>query len=353
MGPLVPNIRRYLSFKDAIVILLSVILSICLGAGVFFYLERDVLINDNGKQYAVRTMKATVKDVLAQNGISIESYDYISLPLDMELDRRKANRIDIKRAVPVTILADGREIGMMTYRDTVGEVIGDSPVALDADDVLDGVSLEDCVTAGMNIKIVRVREEIDRQIIPIPFETVKSENSHMDKGTEKVVEEGKEGRREKLFRVVLRDGIETERELIKDNIILEPVNRIIEYGTILNHKTARGDIIRYKKVLNMRATAYTSSFKDTGKHPDHPEFGITYTGLKARKGIIAVDPKVIPLGTKVYVEVAGKTPDYGYALAADIGGAIKGNLIDLYFDDQETVDRWGCKQVKVYILLDQ
>jgi 3D (Asp-Asp-Asp) domain-containing protein len=74
--------------------------------------------------------------------------------------------------------------------------------------------------------------------------------------------------------------------------------------------------------------------------------------MRVRKGVIAVDPKVIPLGTKVYVEVAGNTPDYGYAVAADIGGAIKGDLIDLYFDSSDIVGRWGCKKVKVYILSD-
>ena len=63
----------------------------------------------------------------------------------------------------------------------------------------------------------------------------------------------------------------------------------------------------------MRATAYTSSFKDTGENPGHPEFGITYTGIKAKKGIIAVDPNVIPLGTRVYVECSGNIPDYGFA----------------------------------------
>ena len=103
----------------------------------------------------------------------------------------------------------------------------------------------------------------------------------------------------------------------------------------------------------MWATAYTSSFEDTGKHPDHPEFGICYTGMKAREGIIAVDPKVIPLYTKVYVEVLGDTPDYGFAIAGDIGSAIKGNLIDLYLDTSEAVKKWGVKKVRVYILNEQ
>ena len=121
----------------------------------------------------------------------------------------------------------------------------------------------------------------------------------------------------------------------------------------MNFNSSRGDVVRYSKILNMNATSYTASFADTGKHPDHPAFGITYTGMKVREGMIAVDPRVIPLGTKVYVEIPGPAPDYGFAIAADIGSAIKGNLIDLYFDSAERVSRWGKRKVIVYILNEQ
>ena len=74
-----------------------------------------------------------------------------------------------------------------------------------------------------------------------------------------------------------------------------------------------------------------------------------YTGMRAREGIIAVDPKVIPLYTRVYVEVLGDTPDYGFAIAGDIGSAIKGDLIDLYLDTTEAVKKMGREKSKSYI----
>lgn len=347
------NIIRYFSFRDFLIVFLAVVLSVSAGIGVFFYLKRDVLINDDGKVIALKTMKTTVKDVLDQSGVILKPEDYISMPLDGELKRFKENKILIKRAVPVSFLVDGGEIGIMTYHETVRDAILHSPVRLNSRDRLEGTSLDDKIVAGMKIRIVRVNEKYIAEELPVPYRTVTRENNSMDKGQERVVKEGKEGIREKLYRIVMEDGREILRELVNDAIVSAPIDKIIEYGTILNHKTARGDVIRYKKVLNMKATAYTASFKDTGKNPDHPAFGITYTGTRAKKGTIAVDPKVIPLGTKVYVEVAGSTPDYGFARAEDIGGAIKGNLIDLYFDDQDYVDRWGAKRVKVYILLDQ
>jgi 3D (Asp-Asp-Asp) domain-containing protein len=97
---------------------------------------------------------------------------------------------------------------------------------------------------------------------------------------------------------------------------------------------------KVKKVLTMIATAYSDSVISCGRWAGHP----TPIGLKARYGVIAVDPKVIPLRTKLYVE------GYGYGIAGDVGGAIKGNRIDLCFDTHREAVNYGRKKVKVYIL---
>lgn len=92
----------------------------------------------------------------------------------------------------------------------------------------------------------------------------------------------------------------------------------------------------YSQVLNIEATAYSGD-------------GITASGTPTRRDIggystIAVDPRVIPLGSRVYVE------GYGYAIADDIGGAIKGNIIDLFFPSESEAQNWGRRSVRVYIL---
>ena len=97
---------------------------------------------------------------------------------------------------------------------------------------------------------------------------------------------------------------------------------------------------RHREVLTMTATAYEPGPTSCGKWAD----GYTAIGLKAEPGIVAVDPKVIPLGTRLYVE------GYGPALAGDVGGAIKGNRIDLLFETVEEALRYGRRKVKVYIL---
>ncbi len=346
------NRKLPFALKELVVVSLAVALSIALGVLAFLNLKKEVIIYDSGRTVFVRTVKSTVGEVLEQCGIEVGPDDYINLNLYSKLNRTKPNRIFIKRAVPVYIAVDGQEKKVMTYRDFLGEVLIDAGIKMQSQDRLKGGEFSDRVSSGMRVGVVRVREEYLTEMEDIEYETVTRQNDWMDQGTEKVVRDGKNGTREKVYRIVYEDNIEVSRSLVRDRVAVEPVDRLVEVGTVTNFRTSRGELVRYKKVLDMRATAYTACYEDTGKHPDHPAFGITYTGIKAKRGIVAVDPKVIPLGTRLYVQGVGDTPDYGFALAADIGSAVKGDIIDLYLDTREEVLKWGCKKVKVYILAD-
>ncbi len=287
---------------------------------------------------------------MIEKGIVVEPYDYVNLPLNSKLHRKNLNNIFIKRAVPVKVIANGTEKVLLTTANTVEEVLKNSQYKLYQSDKLCGVKPSDKVIPNMKFQVIKVKEEISSEKIHIPYKVVTRENDNLDKGIQKTIKQGSEGLREKVYKTIFEDSKQISKQLLTDNLVTRPVDMIIECGTILNHKTSRGDTIRYKKRLVFSATAYTSSYEDTGKRPGDPYFGITFTGAKAKKGIIAVDPSVIPLGTRVYVETYGSMPDYGYAVAADTGGAIKGSIIDLYFDDQTTVSKWGRRKVNIYIL---
>lgn len=369
MIPIAKNIKRYFSqmnfrgfgrkkhgdlFKirslDIAIICIAVVISVTAGVFVFNGLKRHVVINDNGHEIAVKTMKATVREVLEQTGVTVAKEDFLSMPFDSKLARIQENRIEIKRAVPVSIMVDGKELDVKTYKDTVKEVLSDNAISVDEDDKFIESQLGDKIVPNMGISIIRVDEKTVKETSSIPFKTITKENNRLDKGLKNTVREGKEGVREKTYNVVFENGKQTAKQLVKDIVATNPLDKIVEVGTVLNYKTSRGDTLRYSKVMNMKATSYTASFADTGKHPGDPGFGITATGAKVRRGIIAVDPRVIPLGTRVYVELPGASADYGYAVAADVGGAIKGNKIDVYLDSSYAVDIWGVKKVKVYIL---
>lgn len=101
-------------------------------------------------------------------------------------------------------------------------------------------------------------------------------------------------------------------------------------------------------IIKVVATGYTAGVESTGKHPGHPQYGITYSGVKVKRGklsTIAADPKVFPIGTLLYI------PGYGYGVVADTGSAIKGRRIDLYFDTiKQVYEQWGKRTVEVRVL---
>ncbi len=146
---------------------------------------------------------------------------------------------------------------------------------------------------------------------------------------------GKPGSLTRTYKVVIRDGKVIERDLIKEERS-EAIPTLFLMGKA-GYAPSRSGFER-SKVLTMSATAYDPGAESNGGYA-----GQTRTGMKAQFGIVAVDPRVIPLGTLVFVE------NYGFAIAADTGGAIKGNRIDLCFNDKNYVNQFGRKQVKVHI----
>ncbi|MBR5479900.1 MAG: 3D domain-containing protein [Clostridia bacterium] len=138
---------------------------------------------------------------------------------------------------------------------------------------------------------------------------------------------------------------------MKETVLTQPIANITEHGTKVSANvigasgtiTSRDGALRYSKVIEVTATAYSAE--------EHYTNQWTASGARARVGLIAVDPRVIPLGTRMYITSAdGKSWVYGYAVAADTGGAIKGNKIDLYFNTVKECNRFGRRKAKVYIL---
>lgn len=129
MIPLAKNIKRYFSLKELAIVIVATVIAVSVGVGVFVNLKREVVINDNGSVITVKTMKTTVSEVLEQNAVKLEPYDYINLKLNARLQKLKKTEIYIKRAVPVNIYADGQEKRIMTYRDTVKEALADCSIS--------------------------------------------------------------------------------------------------------------------------------------------------------------------------------------------------------------------------------
>lgn len=115
-----------------------------------------------------------------------------------------------------------------------------------------------------------------------------------------------------------------------------PADGVVGKETVLFLERANSAPSRYSRSMTMTATAYTAYDDGNGSY--------TYRGNFLRKGLVAVDPSVIPLGTRLYIE------GYGYAIADDIGGAIKGNKIDLAYENRNDALQFGRQKVTVYVI---
>lgn len=117
-----------------------------------------------------------------------------------------------------------------------------------------------------------------------------------------------------------------------------------DHSAALSNRNIHALLLPEGTTLIMEATAYTSDYESTGKKPGDPDYGITFSGLPAMRGAVAVDPDVIPLHSVLLIE------GYGYAVALDTGSAIKGNRLDVYFDDPQKAKAWGRRQVEVRLI---
>jgi 3D (Asp-Asp-Asp) domain-containing protein len=236
---------------------------------------------------------------------------------------------------PVTIIDSGTALPIQTAASTVGAALAEMSVMIGAlDRVVPPRSA--ALRPGTMIQIVRVRRLQIQEEVFMAFETEHVPDPTLAAGQTRRLQVGRAGKRLTTYTEIYEDGQPIGRERLASAIAQPPVKEVIGYG--LAGLASRGaPPANYKRTMTMVATAYAIGDGMTpGTH--------TFLGLPAKRGVVAVDPKVIPLGTRLYIE------GYGEALAADTGGAIKGNKIDLCFDSIAEVYAFGLKKVKVYIL---
>lgn len=336
--------------KKKIPILALVFIMVAVGMYMMsLSMTKTVVVLDKGEKISVKTTKSTVSGMLKSADIKLHQKDEVSIPLDGKLE--DGMKISIIRSKDFTINVDGKSIKGATTRKLVSDVFDEYGIVLGEYDIIN-LSENSVINRGDVINITRVEKETVEIEEVMDYSTVIKMVKDLKPGEINKISEGKNGLKKVKYEVFLEEGIEKSRNTVEEVILVEPEAEIIKKGIDKLYVTSRGKPFRYTEVISMKATAYDLSVESCGKVPGDIGYGITYSGTKARPGVIAVDRRVIPLGAKVYVESTDGTRDYGFAIAEDTGSAIKGNRIDIFIGDRKSALSYGRRNVKVYIIED-
>jgi len=238
---------------------------------------------------------------------------------------------EASRQKPIRLHHFGLTKEFTTHQATVAGVLEDAKINMDGRTVYPPPETE--ITDGMVIHVLARKSFLSREEVEVPFGTQFIDDPELAFGDKKVEKEGVKGKDLVIFENITRAGHEQKIELDRKRVA-EPVNAVVRQGVAQSILTPSG-YMKYKRVIYGEATAYTWGGGASGH---------TSVGLYPKRGIVAVDPRVIPYYTKMYI------PGYGMAIAGDTGGAIVGTRIDLFMDSLHECYQWGRRDVEIYIL---
>ncbi len=293
-----------------------------------------VTIDDDGQTQTLQTSAATVGDALFEAGITLYLTDQVTPGLDTPLTHD--TRVTIQRATPLFIEIDGITLETRVQGTTVGDALAEAGIALVGLDY--SLPPEDqTIEAGITVTVLRVSEEIVSHTEEIPYETLTQADPETPLDQTRVLQGGQVGVRRYDTRVRYADGEEIGREPAGSEVVQQPQNRIIGYGTQIVLRTI--DTPDGPKQYWRKIRAYATSY--------HPEAlggdSTTAIGMTLEKGIIAGDPEIIPYRTNLYV------PGYGTGVMADTGGPRSSPYwVDLGYSDADW-ESWS-GYVDVYLL---
>jgi len=302
---------------------------------------KKVIVKVGDTEETIWTTAKTVDEFLDNQEININDHDEVDFSVNEKIYENM--KLSIDRAFPI-VLKDGKaeEKKVWSTSITVADFLRQQGITLGKLDRVEP-SLDKNVEPNGEVNVFRVEKVTDVVEEPIDFKVITKKDSTLAKGSEKVVQQGKEGLLKKEYEVTKENGKEIDRKLVAEKTVQESQNKIVAVGTkVMVAQVSRGNntVAANGKEMYVEATAYTAYCNGCS--------GKTATGINLRSNpdvkVIAVDPRIIPLGTKVWVE------GYGYAVAGDVGGAIKGDKIDVFMPTKEQAFRFGRKKVKIRIL---
>jgi uncharacterized protein YabE (DUF348 family) len=331
----------------AIGIFLSITLTI---VGVIAARATVVRVTDESGTKSIVTMNRNAKDILKQCGDTVGPYDKI----DFSGFGKGYAEIQLKRAFNVHISVDGKSQTLMVTGGLVADALTKAGVSVGSNDEIT-LPPEMPLEKDMDIRIGRVVYKNVVNSVAIPYPTNKKTSYLLRSGVTKLASPGANGVKEVTKQQKIIDGMIVNSSVINEKVTKAPLGALMLVGAAKKSPISqieppdgfafdsKGSVASYKKVVTGYATAYSAK---SGAR--------TASGKKAMVGHIAVNPKVIPYGSKLYIETTDGSCVYGYAIAADTGGFINRKDIpvvaDLFFDSYAESCLWGVKKINIYIL---
>ncbi len=342
----VGNPKRSLFARVTILVLLVACVSSVLAPTVFA--QTTYVITDGDQVKVYTTFATNPAAVLNQAGVELAEEDtYTTQPGD------GVSEITVQRMQQITIYNCGEATTVTSYGETLQGLLDRLGIPSHGNYVV-SLPLNTDTFDGMEVTVDCILQREQTYTVDMPHETVMCYDPNLPEGQQQVLVEGSNGQMMTKANVVYSNGQETSRTVLEETVIQQPVKKIVAVGTGDGTKTqapaigdgvivtAEGEILTYSRSEQFRATAYT--------HTDEGCNMTTATGTTVRVGTVAVDPTVIPYGTRMFIVSNDGTYIYGIGTAEDCGGAIKGDRLDLYFETNAECRAFGWRGCTVYFL---
>lgn len=330
------------------------VMAVILAASLMALLTQSVTahtytITDGDRVVTYTSFQKDPAEVLDRAGVGLREHDtYVTSATE------EGSRITVNRADSITVHYHGQTMKTSGHAETVGELLDRLGLELSGEDMV-CPGLEEPICDGMEITVDRITVRQEHYTAVLPHEVQCCSDETIPQGSRQVLLEGTDGELLCTAQVTYRNGIEAGRTLLDQTVTRRSVDEIVGIGTasppeaqakpIIADGYIRlptGEVLTYTDTATVRATAYTQT--DPGCD------WLTATGTNVRRGTVAVDPRYIPYGTRMFIQTVSGSYVYGIAVAEDCGGDIKGDRMDLYLPTYEECREFGRRVCTVYFL---
>lgn len=331
-------------------VMLTALLALALVRQTAF--AKTYVITDGDRVVTYTTFATDPAEVLDQAGLTLEQYDTYTTQTGEGVEE-----ITICRSQRVTVDYHGEEMTVTTFGETAGELLSRLNLELGEYDVLSHAP-ETQTSDGMVLRVDSVVKTQETYTAAIPHDITYCNDATIPAGIQEVLTLGADGELLCTADVLYVNGEEVERVVLSETVTRAPVAEVIAVGTGAEAEASdpgempviadgyitlpTGEVLTYSDTATIRATAYT--------HTDAGCDMTTYTGTTVHKGTVAVDPRYIPYGTRMFIVSNDGAYVYGISVAEDCGGDIKGDRMDLYFPTFDECIQFGRRVCTIYFL---